>query len=82
VEKNILVSIVIPCYNDAQYIEQAVNSALDQTYPNIEVIVVDDGSDIETKAVLKKLECKITKLITQENQGQMRVLKNLKENIF
>lgn len=69
-EKNILVSIVIPCFNDAQYIEQAVNSALDQTYPNTEVIVVDDGSDIETKAVLKKIENKITKLITEDNQGQ------------
>ncbi len=69
-EKNILVSIIIPCYNDAQYIEQAVNSALDQTYPYKEVIVVDDGSNIETKAVLQKLASKITKLITQENQGQ------------
>jgi glycosyltransferase involved in cell wall biosynthesis len=70
VKKNILVSIVIPCYNDAQYIEQAVNSALNQVYPDKEVIVVDDGSDIETKAVLQKIERKITKLITQENKGQ------------
>lgn len=69
-KKNILVSIVIPCYNDAQYIEQAVNSALNQVYPDKEVIVVDDGSDIETKAVLQKIERKITKLITQENKGQ------------
>jgi glycosyltransferase involved in cell wall biosynthesis len=65
-----LVSIVIACYNDAQYIEQAVQSALSQTYSNIEIIVVDDGSNAETKAVLKKTELKITKLITQENQGQ------------
>ena len=64
------VSIIIPCYNDAQFIEQAVASALSQTYPNKEVIVVDDGSNEETKAVLKKLEPKITRLITQENQGQ------------
>lgn len=66
----LLISIIIPCYNDAQYIEQAVNSALNQTYANKEVIVIDDGSNIETKAVLKKLETKITKLITQENKGQ------------
>jgi glycosyltransferase involved in cell wall biosynthesis len=65
-----LVSIIIPCFNDAQYIEQAIDSALNQTYTNKEVIVVDDGSNVETKAVLKKLEPKITKLITQENKGQ------------
>jgi glycosyltransferase involved in cell wall biosynthesis len=65
-----LLSIVIPCFNDAQYVEQSVNSALNQTYSNKEVIVVDDGSNIETKEVLRKLESQITKLITQENQGQ------------
>ena len=65
-----LISIIIPCYNDAQYVEQSVQSALSQNYPNIEVIVVDDGSNAETKAVLKQLEHKITRLITQENQGQ------------
>ena len=65
-----LISIIIPCYNDVQFIEQSVNSALNQTYPNKEVIVVDDGSNAETKAILKKLEPQITKLMTQENQGQ------------
>ncbi|RXP52573.1 glycosyltransferase [Lutibacter sp. HS1-25] len=65
-----LISFVIPCYNDAQYIDQAVNSALNQTYSPIEVIVVDDGSNTETKAILKSIEPKITKLITQENKGQ------------
>jgi hypothetical protein len=46
-----VISIVIPCYNDVQYIEQSVSSALNQTYSQIEVIVVDDGSNIETKKV-------------------------------
>lgn len=69
-KNNNLISIVIPCYNDAQYIEQSVNSALNQTYPNKEIIIVDDGSNDETKKVLKAIEPKITKLITQENKGQ------------
>lgn len=63
------ISIVIPCYNDHLYIEQAVNSALTQTYSKKEIIVVDDGSNEQTKAILKKLEPKIELLITQKNKG-------------
>lgn len=39
-----LVSIVIPCYNAEKYVGEAIQSALDQTYPDCEVIVIDDGS--------------------------------------
>lgn len=65
-----LVSFVIPCFNDYEYIEQSINSALNQTYKNIEVIIVDDGSNSQTKTLLKEIEPKIYKLITQENKGQ------------
>lgn len=63
------ISIIIPCYNDAEYVEESVNSAYAQTYNNKEIIVVDDGSNERTKKVLKKLEPKIDVLITQENKG-------------
>ncbi|MBF4470300.1 glycosyltransferase family 2 protein [Flavobacterium sp. HJJ] len=69
-ELNSLVSIIIPCYNDWQYVEQAVDSALNQTYAYKEVIIVDDGSNSKTKEVLKRIEPKITKVVTQENKGQ------------
>ena len=61
-----LVSIIIPTYNDAKYILQAVNSALAQTYKNIEIIVVDDGSTDNTKELLKNLKINY---IFQENKG-------------
>lgn len=64
-----LVSIIIPCYNDAVYISKAVQSAISQTYPKKEIIVIDDGSNLETKKILKEIEPKINLLITQENLG-------------
>jgi len=39
-----LVSIIIPCYNDGEYLNEAVESALVQTYPNVEIIIVNDAS--------------------------------------
>lgn len=51
------VSVIMPCFNDGAYIEEAVASIRAQTYPNIELVIIDDGSDEpETKAVLEKLE--------------------------
>ncbi|MCC4230164.1 glycosyltransferase family 2 protein [Zunongwangia profunda] len=62
-------SIIIPCFNDLKFIENAVKYANIQTYDNKEIIVVDDGSNLETKKVLKNLETKIDNLITQKNSG-------------
>ena len=45
-----LVSIVIPVYNGSRYLAQAINSALAQTYNNIEILVVNDGSKDEGKS--------------------------------
>ena len=63
-----LVSVIIPTYNGAKFIDDAVRSALSQTYPNVEVIVVDDGSSDGTKEVLSPYGSKI-KYIYQENKG-------------
>jgi glycosyltransferase involved in cell wall biosynthesis len=62
------VSIIIPTYNCAEYITEAVESALNQTFRDFEVIVVDDGSTDNTKLVLDKFIKKIS-YIYQENQG-------------
>lgn len=67
-----LVSIIIPCYNYGQFVEEAVQSAIEQTYENIEIIVVNDAStDPLTIAVLQKLaeEKEITLLHHPVNKG-------------
>ncbi|MEG2610188.1 MAG: glycosyltransferase family A protein, partial [Bacilli bacterium] len=46
-KKNCKVSIVIPVFNGANYLKEAIDSALAQTYKNIEIIVVNDGSNDE-----------------------------------
>ena len=62
------VSIIIPAYNQEQFVTQAVDSALAQTYPNVEVIVIDDGSTDGTRDVLANYGKKI-KYIHQQNKG-------------
>ncbi len=64
-----MVSIIIPCYNTYNFIEDAISSANDQSILDKEIIVVDDGSNRKTKDVIKVNLSKITKLITQENKG-------------
>jgi glycosyltransferase involved in cell wall biosynthesis len=48
------VSIIVPCYNQAQYLDECLNSVLDQTYPNWECIIVNDGSPDNTEEVAMK----------------------------
>jgi len=63
------VSGVITCFNDINFIERAISSLKNQSYALNELIVVDDGSDLATKGILRSLKNKIDVLITQENKG-------------
>jgi len=64
-----LVSVCIPAYNVEQYIGQAIQSVIDQTYQNIEVIVVDDGSTDNTLQTAKQYEGERVKVLSQQNKG-------------
>lgn len=63
-----LVSVIIPNYNYERYLREAIDSALGQTYPNIEVIIVDDGSHDGSREIIESYGDKITPVF-QQNQG-------------
>jgi len=66
-----LVSVIIPAYNTEKYLSKAVQSVISQSYSNIEIIIVNDGSTDQTQAVAEQLKEKDLriKLINQENKG-------------
>lgn len=63
------VSVVIPNYNYGRFLREALDSALNQTYKPLEVVVVDDGSTDESHEILAEYETKGVKVIRQKNCG-------------
>lgn len=64
-----LISVIIPSYNHERFIKECVDSVLEQTYENFELIIIDDGSKDETADILKSYKDNRIHLVFQENAG-------------
>lgn len=63
------ISIIIPAYNAASYIEDCINSVISQTKKELEIIIINDGSTDNTLKIVKKYKDKRIKLFTTKNNG-------------
>ena len=71
-----LVSVIMPIYNRSSTIERAINSVLNQSYKNLELILIDDGSTDETLSIVKNIKDERIKLIIHEENKGVSVARN------
>jgi len=64
------ISVVIPSYNQGQYLEETILSIINQQYPNLEVLVVDGGSKDNSVEIIKKYEQLFTWWVSEKDKGQ------------
>lgn len=69
--KNIFISVIIPVYNVSAYLKQCLDSVIQQTYPHLEIIIVNDGSIDDSLSICEEYQLKDSriKLINQDNAG-------------
>lgn len=76
-----LVSVIIPCYNCELYVEDAIRSIMNQTYSNLEILVINDGSSDNTKNILLKLSNEDKRVIYIENEVNLKLIETLNKGI-
>ncbi len=77
-----LVTVVTPAYNLASYLEGVIRSVLEQDYPNIEYIVLDDGSKDNTREVLEKYTGRIIFKSARKNQNVFEKMFDLLRKVY
>ena len=65
-----LISVIVPVYNTAQYLPICIESILNQTYKNIEIILIDDGSEDESLKICKEYSKKDSRIRVVANKHQ------------
>ena len=72
-KNEILFSVIIPIYNRANFIEKTINSVIEQSYSNFEIICINDGSNDQTENIVKSLQkqdLRIRLITLDENKGR------------
>lgn len=81
----LLISVLIPAYNAEMFIEKSINSVINQSYSNIDIVIVEDCSEDRTKDIIKRYELKdkrIRAIYNESNQGICSTRNILIDNAF
>ncbi len=68
------ISIVTPSFNQGEFLEETIQSVLDQNYPSLEYIVIDGGSTDQSKSILKKYDKRLTYWVSEKDSGQSEAI--------
>lgn len=79
--KEPLVSVLIPCYNAEKYVEESLNSILEQTYSNMEIIAIDDCSTDGTRDILEQIAKKDNRVRIIRNDENLKLISTLNKGV-
>ena len=74
--KQPLISVIMPIYNAEKYLKKAIDSILNQTYKNLEIIIVNDGSNDDTESIIQSYKEKDDRIRYIYQKNQEMLLKN------
>ncbi|MDQ3051273.1 MAG: glycosyltransferase [Bacteroidota bacterium] len=75
------ISVLVPCYNAGKYIREAVDSILNQTYKNLEILLIDDGSTDETRSIINEYSRKDSRVVPVYNETNLGLIKTLNKGV-
>ncbi|MDR1883547.1 MAG: glycosyltransferase [Prevotella sp.] len=78
---NPLVSVLMPCYNAEKYVEESMNSILNQAYTNLQIIAINDCSTDSTGRILHELARKDSRITVVENGENLKLVKTLNKGV-
>src|SRR5687768_1212088 len=75
------VSILLPCYNAAKYLRFAIDSIVSQTYRNLEIILINDGSTDNTGKIIDEFASRDSRIVVVNNPVNLGLIKTLNKGI-
>jgi len=76
------ISVLIPCYNAGKYIREAVDSILNQTYKNLEILLIDDGSKDDTKQIILEYAARDSRVVPIYNENNLGLIRTLNKGVL